>query len=295
MTTPGKSTSGRPLRRHVFVDPPFDVFAVEVDAAAPVDPGGGGVGEELAVTHQRLAVGEREQLSPAVVAHHADVDLDLRRPADGDPAAAVATTGHARNVDLASTVAGVDAVYGEGTAFGACVVIDNQLNTVESSTVESDAGFPYIPGYLMYREAPAIEAALKQASRFDCLMVNGHGVAHPRGCGLATYMGLIMETPSIGVARDLLVGETVASAGDVRQVVYQGRVVAAEILREGHRPVYVSVGHMVSLDTAVEVVRGMTTDGFLPEPLRRAHILATEMRSRARPEVLKPSSEPLPE
>lgn len=171
-------------------------------------------------------------------------------------------------------IAGVDVSYQGDVAASACVIMDSTLKVIDSASTVIPAPFPYIPGYLMFREAPAIEAVAEHVSAFDVLMVNGHGVAHPRGCGLASYVGLRLEQPTIGVARRLLVGETGERGPFIK---YNEEVVAAEINRPGHTPFYVSSGHRISLTSCVEIVGRMAGAGQLPEPLRLAHLEARRL------------------
>jgi deoxyribonuclease V len=171
-------------------------------------------------------------------------------------------------------IAGVDVSYQGDVAASACVVVDGDLEVIDAASTVIPVTFPYIPGYLMFREAPAIEAVTEHTSGFDVLMVNGHGIAHPRGCGLASYVGLRLNEPTIGVARTLLVGETEEGGHRVK---YNGDEVAAEINRPGHPPFYVSSGHRISLTSCVEIVEGMAGAGHLPEPLRLAHLEASRL------------------
>jgi deoxyribonuclease V len=168
-------------------------------------------------------------------------------------------------------VAGFDVSYQGDVAASACVVMDSDLEVIDSASTVIPVSFPYIPGYLMFREAPAIEAIAEHVTGFDVLMVNGHGIAHPRGCGLASYVGLKLDQPTIGVARTLLVGEKREMG---HSVIHDGEVIAAEISRPGHAPFYVSTGHRISLTSCIEIVRRMAWAGQLPEPLRLAHIEA---------------------
>ena len=169
--------------------------------------------------------------------------------------------------------AGVDAAYRDDKACAACVVMDSGLKIVDSASASAHVRFPYVSGYLMFREAPVIEAAARQASGYDVLFVNGHGVAHPRGCGLASCVGLDLDIPTIGVARRRLVGDVGDRRGVWAPLIFDDEVVGAEVETDGSR-VYVSVGHKISLETSVKMVRRMTSDGRFPEPLRRAHISA---------------------
>ena len=176
--------------------------------------------------------------------------------------------------DRSDRIAGVDVSYQGDVAASACVIMDSTLKVIDSASTVIPATFPYIPGYLMFREAPAIEAVAEHVSGFDVLMVNGHGIAHPRGCGLASYVGLRLDQPTIGVARTLLVGEPMERGPFVK---YNEEVIAAEINRPGHPPFYVSSGHRISLDSCVEIVGRMVGSGQFPEPLRLAHLEARRL------------------
>ncbi len=183
--------------------------------------------------------------------------------------------------DSAELVAGVDAAYSEDRAFGACVVVDEDLRVVESSSVSLEAGFPYVPGFLAFREAPGVMLAARSVTEFDVLMVNGHGVAHPRGCGLASFVGVELDAPTVGVARGLLVGEVGVSRDGWAPVVHLGDAVGAELRAAGSSPIYVSVGHRVSLSSCVDIVGRLRDGGGLPKPLKLAHVMAEEAKRRA--------------
>lgn len=181
----------------------------------------------------------------------------------------------------AALFAGVDAAYNGDVAYAACVVMDGRLKMIESASAYVRIRFPYIPGYLMFREAPVIEAAARQASCYDVLFVNGHGVAHPRGCGLASCVGLDLDIPTIGVARRRLVGDVGDMRGGWSPLILDDEVVGAEV-EVGVSRVYVSVGHKISMETSVQIVHKVTAEGRFPEPLRRAHMEAAKMVKRER-------------
>lgn len=185
------------------------------------------------------------------------------------------------NIRAGELVGGVDVAYRGDEAYAACVVMDGSLCVVGSSSVKVQVQFPYIPGYLSFREGPAVEAAANRVSGFDVLLVNGHGVAHPRGCGLATHVGLDLGIATVGVTKNRLVGRVGEAADDWAPIMYKGAVVGARLKMDGRSPVYISVGHNISLKTSIEMVRRMTADGRLPEPLRRAHQAAEELRRRS--------------
>ena len=161
-------------------------------------------------------------------------------------------------------VCGVDVSYRRGVAHCEAVVMDRELNVVERAGTKSAVRHPYIPGLFMLREAGPILRTLKRIKKCDLLLVDGHGRLHPRRCGLACYIGVAVDRPAIGVAKSLL-------AGRVRDNGYVE--IGGEVLGCAVDGLYVSVGHRVSLETAVDIVRKFTTAGQrLPEPLRLADV-----------------------
>lgn len=141
--------------------------------------------------------------------------------------------------------------------------------------------FPYIPGLLSFREAPAYLEALKALPEApEALLVDGQGIAHPRGLGIASHLGVHLGLPSIGVAKSLLFGRPEGplpqGAGSaVRLLAPDGRPIGyAYRSRTGVRPLYVSPGHRVGLEEALALVKGLPTRFRLPEPLRLAHLEA---------------------
>jgi len=168
-------------------------------------------------------------------------------------------------------VAGVDVAYRDGVAYAAAVVLDEELGLVETAGAQCIAEFPYIPGFLSYRELKPARLAVEKLTEYDVLMVNGHGLAHPRGLGLASHLGLTLGKPTVGVARRLLVGTLADPDSEETHVTLNGKVIGARLLSPTGGPMYVSVGHMISLEAAVELVMDYTLEGRLPEPLRLAH------------------------
>jgi deoxyribonuclease V len=157
------------------------------------------------------------------------------------------------------------------------------LSEVERAGVRVRATFPYVPGLLSFREAPAgLLAWAKLATRPDCLICDGHGLAHPRRLGLASHIGLWVDLPTIGCAKSLLVGthaEPDAECGSRADLVHDGAVVGAAVrTRRGVRPVYVSVGHRVSLAVAIRTVLRCAPRFRVPEPIRQAHALVNQLR-----------------
>ena len=180
-------------------------------------------------------------------------------------------------------VAGVDAAYFDGWAVGAVAVLDyDSLQLVESQAAKVAIRIPYIPTLLSFREIPPAIAAIRLlTSKPDVFMADGQGLAHPYGCGFASHLGLAVGKPTIGVAKSRLVGEYM-KIDDKAFLVYDGKVVSAVLTtKQGGKPIYVSVGHLVSLTSAVSIVEHATRSKRIPEPLLLAHRLATAKRKEA--------------
>jgi deoxyribonuclease V len=180
-------------------------------------------------------------------------------------------------------VAGVDVAYVRDKAVSAVAVLDyDSLQLVESVTAIVHVRFPYIPTLLSFRELPAAIAGIKRLkTQPDLFLVDAHGVAHPYGCGFASHLGLAIGKPTVGVAKRRLVGEF-EEIGGKPFLVHDGKVVAAILMtKERAKPVYVSVGHFVSLSTAVKIVEQSTRGGRIPEPLLLAHRIASEKKREA--------------
>lgn len=180
-------------------------------------------------------------------------------------------------------VAGVDVGFeADGALTRAAVVVLSfpELKPVEHVLARRPTCFPYVPGYLSFREIPAVRAALKKLStRPDLLLCDGQGLAHPRRFGLACHLGVLTDIPSIGVAKSLLTGvHTRLAQKRGRWVALQdaGETIGAVLrTRVGVKPVYVSIGHRISLETAIDYVLRCTPRYRLPETTRLAHSLAS--------------------
>lgn len=181
-------------------------------------------------------------------------------------------------------VGGADASYdrAERRVNGAIAVYTYpDLNLVEEVALAGDCPFPYIPGLLSFREVPIILEVWKKLNRRpEVLLVDGQGIAHPRGLGIASHVGLLLDIPTIGVAKSKLVGEgrePAQKAGAASPLFWQGKMVGW-ILRSqtGVRPIYVSPGHRVNLEDSRRIVLGCVKKYRLPEPLRRADRLSRQ-------------------
>jgi len=181
-------------------------------------------------------------------------------------------------------VAGVDVAYVDDLAIGAVAVLDYvSLELLEQQTATCQAKFPYIPTLLSFREIPPTVACIKKLKlQPDILLVDAQGAAHPYGCGFASHLGLAIEEPTIGVAKNRLTGEPKTVAGQTL-LVQNGRVIGAVVTtKEGVKPVYVSVGHLVSLETAVEITKHCVCNSRIPEPLLQAHKIASEEKYKVK-------------
>jgi deoxyribonuclease V len=178
-------------------------------------------------------------------------------------------------------VAGIDVGIKDGLARAAVVVLTlPQLELIEQACAERPATFPYVPGLLSFREAPAILDALATLTHIpDVLIFDGQGYAHPRRMGIATHIGVLLDHPAIGCAKSRLCGTYQEPGLDrgSRTWLRDGEETIGAVVRTRTRvkPVFVSVGHRVSLPTAIDTVLRCGGGYRLPEPTRRAHRVAS--------------------
>ena len=180
-------------------------------------------------------------------------------------------------------VAGVDVGFkagGDIARAAVAVLRFPELELVESAVAEREVRFPYVPGYLSFREAPAVLAAVGRLRQPpDLILCDGQGLAHPRRFGLACHLGVLLDTPTIGAAKTRLVGEhrpVPERKGSWRALKDKGETVGAVVrTRTGVKPLFVSIGHRVDLRTAIHFVLASTTRYRLPETTRWAHRLAS--------------------
>lgn len=181
-------------------------------------------------------------------------------------------------------IAGVDAAFSETRAFAAaCIFTFPNLTFMAEAVADAPLTFPYVPGYLTFREGPAIVAALKRlTTRPDLILVDGQGIAHPRGIGIASHLGVLLDIPTVGCAKSRLVGdydEPGSRRGDRSPLVREGKVIGTVLrTRDRVRPVFVSPGHKVSIGDAVEIVLACAARCRIPEPLRRADGLSRKAK-----------------
>lgn len=184
------------------------------------------------------------------------------------------------------SVAGADISYDRGSDlfFAAVVLMDYPgLTVLESAAVSARVSFPYIPGLLSFREGPPLIAAFAKLQHSpDVVLFDGQGIAHPRGMGLASHLGLLLDLPAIGCAKARLVGlnETPGEKrGEWANLIYRDRQVGAVLrTRERVKPLFVSQGHRVSLQRALALVLSCCRGTRVPEPVRRAHLAVNRLR-----------------
>lgn len=183
-------------------------------------------------------------------------------------------------------VAGADISFDKGSdvVYAGVVVLQlRDLREVARATAVSRAKFPYIPGLLSFRESPSVlEAWEKLKLQPDVVMVDGQGLAHPRRFGIASHLGLLLDLPSVGCAKSLLLGkheEPPLPAGSYSYLVDRDETIGVALrTRDGISPVFVSVGHKIDLESAIALVMKCTHGYRIPEPIRQAHQVVNALR-----------------
>jgi len=181
-------------------------------------------------------------------------------------------------------IAGVDAAFSNDRVFAAaCLYLFPELALIEQQSAVQELRFPYVPGFLSFREGPAIIAALeKLAHNPDLILVDGQGIAHPRGVGIASHTGVLLAIPTIGCAKSRLIGnyeEPGIKKGQWSALIYEGKTVGAVVrTKDGVKPLFVSPGHKINLDDALRFTIACTAKHRIPEPLRCADMLAKRMK-----------------
>lgn len=177
------------------------------------------------------------------------------------------------------TIGGFDVAYSGEKAYSAGVVLDfKTCEVIEKRAVKTRAGFPYIPTFLSFREGPLItKAYVRLKTKPDVLVINGQGIAHPLRAGLATHVGVKLGKPTIGIAQKRLVGEyeTPENPGDFSKLFFERKQVGWVVrTKKNCNPIFVSPGHMISLEKTLDIVGKCVKNSKLPEPLRIAHELS---------------------
>jgi deoxyribonuclease V len=187
-------------------------------------------------------------------------------------------------------IAGVDVAYDEwlNRQFAAAIVLDTEasFSMVESATAQESVRAAYVPGLFSFRELPTIIQALRKLKTTpDLIVVDGHGVAHSRRFGLACHLGVMFDVPTIGCSKTRLVGtaeEPADKKGDYSPLIDRGEIIGRALRTQDNvKPVYVSVGHLVSLATACDWILKLAVQYRLPETTRQADQIARRLKKES--------------
>jgi deoxyribonuclease V len=179
-------------------------------------------------------------------------------------------------------IAGVDACYtGKQVIAAASLFTYPGLTHLDDAIAREKIRIPYFPGFLSFREGPAIITALRRLNMPpDVVLFDGQGIAHPMGLGIASHIGVVLDIATIGCAKSRLVGEFEAPGlrkGDWAKLYFQGRTIGAVVrTRARVRPVFVSPGHRIDLKASIDIVMHAVSSYRLPEPIRRADYLSRQ-------------------
>lgn len=183
-------------------------------------------------------------------------------------------------------IAGVDAAFSDSHVFAAaCLFSFPDLELIEEVIAAAVIHFPYIPGFLSFREGPAlIQAVRRLKTKPDLILVDGQGIAHPRGIGIASHLGVLLDIPTVGCAKSRLIGEFIEPGpkkGFWSPLLHKKKIIGAVLrTRDRVRPLFVSPGHKVNLENSIDIVLACTIKYRIPEPLRRADILSKKGKHR---------------
>ncbi len=179
-------------------------------------------------------------------------------------------------------VVGLDLSYMKGVGVGVAVLLNYpELKPLKYSIAVDEVPIPYVPGLLAFREAPLMFSAYKLLGvDADLIFVDGHGVTHPRGLGIASHVGLVLDKPSIGAAKKRLVGNIVRDLDGREYLVIGGRKAAVIVKPKPRRTVYLSIGHKISIDSVARLAPTFFKGHPLPEPTYVADKISKEVKRR---------------
>ncbi len=184
------------------------------------------------------------------------------------------------------TIAGADISFNKysTTVYAGIVVMHfPSLQVIETSGITDETSFPYIPGLLAFREVPALSKAWENLNtKPDVLVLDGHGIAHPRRMGIAAHFGVVMQTPTLGCAKSLLTGKYVEpgmEAGSVSDLFHKNELIG-KVLRtkKNVKPVFISPGNKISMEQSLQIILQCVRKYRIPEPTRMAHNYVNELR-----------------
>lgn len=181
-------------------------------------------------------------------------------------------------------IAGVDAAFYQDKVIGvACLYTYPDITFIEETFSVTNVLFPYIPGFLSFREGPVIIKAINSLkNKPDVIIFDGQGIAHPRGLGIATHIGLLLGIPTIGCAKSRLIGkykELCSQKGNWSFLRYKGEIVGAVLrTKDNVRPLFVSPGNRIDLRNSINITLTCTKKYRIPEPLRRADFISKKIK-----------------
>lgn len=186
-------------------------------------------------------------------------------------------------------IAGVDSSFSKDKVICVATLFKYpELIYLENRHTVTDITFPYIPGLLSFREGPAIISTVRKLSiKPDIILIDGQGIAHPEGFGIASHIGVLLNIPTIGCAKSRLVGghdEPGSKKGEFSYLIHDGKKVGAVLrTREGVRPLFISPGHLITLKEATDIILRCTLKYRIPEPLRMADIISKRLKKELFP------------
>jgi deoxyribonuclease V len=181
-------------------------------------------------------------------------------------------------------VAGVDAAFFEDKIIGvACLYRYPEIILIEEAYSLTEVSFPYIPGFLSFREGPAIIKAMSNLKvKPHVILFDGQGIAHPKGLGIASHIGVLLDIPTIGCAKSRLVGnyrEPGLKKGSRSSLRYNKKIIGVVLrTKDNVKPVFVSPGHRINLKNSIKIVLGCTSTYRISEPLRRADFISKRIK-----------------
>ena len=181
-------------------------------------------------------------------------------------------------------IAGVDAAFLNNKVIGvACLYKYPEIHFIEEAYAVTEILFPYLPGFLSFREGPSIITALKGLKRKpDIILFDGQGIAHPKGLGIASHIGVLLNVPTIGCAKSRLVGtykEPGPKKGTCSSLLYKKEIVGVVLrTKDNVKPLFVSPGNRIDIQGSIEIVLACSQRYRIPEPLRRADFISKKIK-----------------
>ncbi|MCX7653302.1 MAG: endonuclease V [Fervidobacterium sp.] len=190
-------------------------------------------------------------------------------------------------------IAGVDVSYINGFSIGVVVLLNNRLEVLKVISCIQKTSFPYIPGFLAFREVPVILRAFKELRKDnfipDVVLFDGHGIAHPRKLGIASHAGVLLDIPTIGVAKSKLYGfcDIPTQPGEATYVTDKsGNIIGYCYLSKPKvKPIFISPGHLCDIESSLRFVKSVTKHYRLPEPTRIAHLYSQRIKKELRSKI----------